>query len=128
MRLTLWPDAITPEDEADMGVYLKGDGQVAPVAEVNGRVTGFLEANIRAYADGCETRDVGYIEGWFVEAGYRRQGVGASLVRAAEEWARGQGCHEMGSDCHEDIAVCLRAHGALGYVEKERLVQFGKRL
>ncbi len=78
--------------------------------------------------DGCRTRNVGYIEGWYVEAAHRRQGVGAALVRAAEEWARAQGCQEMASDCFEDNAVSLASHLALGYTEKERLIHFAKEL
>lgn len=88
----------------------------------------FLEASIRPYADGCDTRNVGYIEGWYVDADMRRQGLGAELVSAAEAWAIEQGCREMASDCLLDNEISFRAHLALGYQETERLIHFKKRL
>src|SRR5262249_39023821 len=63
-----------------------------------GGLCGFVEASIRPFVDGCTTRPVGYVEGWFVDPDVRRQGVGRKLVTAAEEWAAGQGCVEMASD------------------------------
>jgi aminoglycoside 6'-N-acetyltransferase I len=128
MRVTLWPDATQPEDEEEMREYLAGEGKAAFVAVIEGRLIGFLEANIRPYADGCTSRDVGYIEGWFVEGSFRRQGIGTALVRAAEEWARLQGCREMASDCLQENETSLAAHRALGYNEVERLIHFAKAL
>src|SRR5687768_5938495 len=82
LRLALWPDASQPEDEEDMQEYMTSDSKAVFVAEAeDGRLIGFLEANIRDYADGCRSRNVGYIEGWYVDEEYRRQGVGAALVR-----------------------------------------------
>ncbi len=112
-----------------MQEYLTGTDKATLVAQsADGAVIGFVEVGMRPYADGCRTRNVGYIEGWYVEAAHRRQGVGAALVRAAEEWARAQGCQEMASDCFEDNAVSLASHLALGYTEKERLIHFAKEL
>jgi len=62
-----------------------------------------------------------------VAAGVRRKGVGAMLVRAAEDWARHQGCSEFGSDTEIDNAASI-AHKALGFEETERLVCFRKTL
>ena len=127
MRVSLWPDATTPDDLRDMHDCLVGKGMTVFVAQsADGTLVGFVEANIRPYADGCSTRNVGYIEGWFVEENFRRQGIGAALIAAAEEWARSQGCHEMGSDCLQENQISLAAHLALGYQEKERLIHFGK--
>lgn len=129
MRVTLWPDATTLEDNQDMQNYLWKKEMAAFVAQAgNGELIGFLEANIRPFADGCATRNVGYIEGWFVEENFRLQGVGAALVQAAENWARSKGCREMASDCHDDSEVSLAAHLALGYAEAERLIHFHKAL
>lgn len=89
---------------------------------------GFLEASIRTFADGCDTRPVGYIEGWYVDPGVRHQGIGGELVRAAEAWAGAQGLREMASDCLIDDEISLQAHLALGYVETERLIHFRKPL
>jgi aminoglycoside 6'-N-acetyltransferase I len=71
---------------------------------------------------------VGYIEAWFVYGDYRRTGVAAELVKAAENWAREKGCTEMGSDTWLDNEVSIKAHHKLGYYEVERLVHFAKQL
>jgi aminoglycoside 6'-N-acetyltransferase I len=127
MRVSLWPEATRAEDQHDMQNYLTSDGMAAFVAQAaDGHLIGFLEAGIRYYADGCTTRNVGYIEGWYVEELYRRQGIGAALVKAAEDWARSKGCQEMASDCLLENETSLAAHLALGYEEQERLIHFAK--
>src|SRR5438445_11771650 len=93
-------------------------------ARPEGGRAGFVEATIRPRAEGCDTSPVGYVEGWYVDADVRRRGVGRRLVRTAERWARERGCTEMGSDCLLDNEVSLRAHLAIGYEERERLIHF----
>lgn len=128
MRLALWPDTTAAEHEAEMQDYLPGNSRDAAFVAVRpqGNLGGFIEVSQRSYADGCDTRPVGYIEGWYVDPDLRRQGVGAALVQAAEQWAASQGCSEMGSDCEEDNETSLLAHQALGYAISERLVHFCK--
>jgi aminoglycoside 6'-N-acetyltransferase I len=98
------------------------------VERATGALGGFLEVSLRAYADGCRTSPVGYIEGWYVDADLRQQGWGGALVTAAEQWAVAQGCTEMASDCELDNEVSFRAHLALGYEEADRVIQFRKTL
>ncbi len=130
----LWPDGTAVEHEAEAARTLAGERwTVAPlaifVAEQDGRVVGFAEASIRSVADGCDPRTpVGYLEGWFVEEPHRRRGVGGALVRAAEDWARAEGCIEMGSDTWIDEEGSIRAHEALGYEIVDRCVSFMKKL
>src|SRR5687767_8774541 len=59
---------------------------VSFVAEAeDGRLAGFIEVGLRSHADACDgRRAVGFIEGWFVSADFRRQGIGRALVDAAE--------------------------------------------
>ncbi len=129
LRQSLWPHISLPEEEPEMREYLKGEKMVAFIAQTDdGLRVGFLEANIRFYADGCDTNNVGYIEGWYVDVAYRQQGIGAALVKAAEMWARSKGCLEMASDCLLENDVSLAAHLALGYEEKKRLIHFAKPL
>ncbi len=95
----------------------------------NGEVVGFVEVGLRSAADGCDwARAVGYIEGWYVAESYRRRGVGAQLIAAAENWAREQGCTEMASDTQIDNTQSLQAHLRLGYEIAERSILFRKRL
>src|SRR4028119_1667984 len=99
-----------------MHEYLLSETKAVFVAQdANAHLFGFLEANIRPYADGCATRNVGYVEGWYIDGEYRRQGAGTELIKAAEDWARSKGCREMASDCLLNNDVSLAAHLALGY-------------
>ena len=130
MRLALWPDTTAAEHEAEMQDYLPGSSRDAAFVAVRpqGSLGGFIEVSQRSYADGCDTRPVGYIEGWYVDPDLRHQGVGATLVQTAEQWAASQGCTEMASDCMEDNETSLLAHQALGYTVTERLIHFCKAL
>jgi aminoglycoside 6'-N-acetyltransferase I len=50
------------------------------------------------------------------------------LMRAAENWARDQGCKEMASDTWIDHASSQKAHKALGFEIVDRCVKFLKEL
>lgn len=130
MRLALWPDAELDELRAEQAEILAEPGRnaVFVAASPAGEATGFIEISLRDYAEGCSTRPVGYIEGWYVVEAHRRTGVGRALVRAAEAWARQQGCTEMGSDTDLDNEISQQAHQALGYTEAGRQVCFSKKL
>jgi aminoglycoside 6'-N-acetyltransferase I len=131
LRLKLWADIPVEENREFFDGYLRGNEKLLiVVSEIEGgKIVGFLEASIRTdYVEGCETDWVGYIEGWFVEADYRRQNVGRKLVEFAENWARSKGCTEMASDCLLDNDVSLAAHLAIGYDEIERTIHFKKNL
>jgi aminoglycoside 6'-N-acetyltransferase I len=75
-----------------------------------GDIVGIAELSIRAYAEGCRTDRVAYLEGWYVVPEARRQGVGRALIESAEEWARAQGCTEFASDIQPANEVSAAAH------------------
>jgi aminoglycoside 6'-N-acetyltransferase I len=129
LRKLLWDQ--TPEDEHKeemLDIIEHGDTQQVFVAEAGDRLVGFLEASIRPFVEGCETENVGYLEGWYVERDLRRNGIGSGLVEAAESWARELGCIEMASDAEVGNELSLAAHQHLGYRETSRLVHLNKRL
>ncbi len=92
------------------------------------RSTGFAESTVRAYSDGCGRGPVAHLEGWFVAAHRRGQGLGRRLVQAVEAWGRAQGCDRLGSDAYADNTASRAAHRALGFAEIEVLVHFCKPL
>jgi aminoglycoside 6'-N-acetyltransferase I len=130
----LWPDGSLAEHEAEAAAILSGSPPstlplAVLVAELDGTVVGFVEVGLRSHADGCDTqRAVGFVEGWYVQPEHRLRGVGGALVRAAEAWARSQGCREMASDAPIDNEVSLHAHEALCFEVADRCVHFKKRL
>jgi aminoglycoside 6'-N-acetyltransferase I len=130
LRLLLWDEASEEDHRDEMVDIIQHAGdQLVAVAERNGNgLVGFLEASIRPMAEDCETDNVGYLEGWYVEESARRAGLGRALVAFAEEWARQHGCSEMASDAEVGNDVSLTAHQKLGYQETSRLVHLRKEL
>ena len=126
MRLALWPDE---EHEEALEEFFKTPTWTTFVAEgEDGRLCGFIEMGQRAYAEGCETSPVAFIEGWYVDPDRQRRGIGRSLMKAAETWAQEQGFTEIASDTWLENETSIEAHKALGFNEVERLVCFIKGL
>jgi aminoglycoside 6'-N-acetyltransferase I len=135
LRETLWPESTASEHAQELALILVGKPPptmplVIFVSEVSrGLLNGFLEVGLRSYADGCDgTHPVGYVEGWYVVESHRRHGVGAALLRAAEEWARAQGCREIASDTPVSNTLSQRVHESLGFQVTERAVLYRKTL
>ena len=130
LRKLLWDQSSDAEHKVEMmDIYEHTDSQLVLVAETDkGRLIGFLEASIRPFVEDCHSDHVGYLEGWFVEPDYRKNGIGRKLVQTAENWARGKGCTEMASDAEIGNDLSLDAHQNLGYEETSRLVHLRKDL
>ena len=130
LRVGLWPEQTRRELDADRSIFRERPDRNAVffARRADGRLAGFLEASLREYAEGCATSPVGFIEGWYVEPAHRASGVGRALMRTAEEWARSQGCRELGSDTWIDHESSQRAHEALGFEVVDRCVNFKKAL
>lgn len=130
----LWPDEPLAEHEAHAASILSGvPASTMPlvliVAEVDGRIVGFIEVGLRSHADGCDGRHpVGFIEGWYVQPKYQRRAVGRALMAAAEDWARSQGARELASDTWIDHESSQRAHEGLGFEVVDRCVHYRKSL
>jgi len=128
LRKLLW-DETSESDHRDemLGIIEHPDSQCVAVADSgDGRLVGFLEASLRSFAEDCETDNVGYLEGWYIESSHRRQGLGRQLVRYAERWAAAHGCREMASDAEVGNETSLNAHLQLGYEITSRLVHLRK--
>src|SRR6185312_5440664 len=135
LRHGLWPDVSTEEHGWELTEILNGTAALTMplitwVAEAaDGALVGFLEADLRSHADGCDpARPVGYIEGWYIAETCRRRGIGRKLLAAAEFWARGKGCVEMASDALIANEVSQHAHEALGYEVVDRCVHYRRTL
>ena len=133
LRVALWPDEDAEQMRAEVHRFFSNEIPLAMlaavfVAENDGTLTGMLELSLRPYADGCDSSPVPYVEGWYVAPRSRRQGVGAALVKAAEDWAIVQGYTEIASDALLQNVISERAHKGLGFAEVERAIRFRKNL
>ena len=132
MREALWPEGESSGHASEIEQFfagaLKMPLEVLLAVDERGRPVGFAELSIRNYAEDCVTDRVAYLEGWYVDAEWRRRGVGKALVAAAEAWARAQGCTEFGSDALLENETSAAAHRALGFEETVRIRCFRKEL
>ena len=138
LRRQLWPDGTDEQHAADISRFFdapsRGAGTmpeqvfVAVTTESTPEVVGFAEVSRRAYAEGCASSPVGFLEGWYVAAPRRRTGIGGALVAAGEAWARALGCREFASDAVADNALGATAHRALGFEQVEVIRCFRKDL
>lgn len=119
MRQALWPDASIQELRSDCEQFFDGKSTYVTAAfiacDANESPIGFIELNLRAYAEGCEHSPV-------------RTGIGTNLMRAAEEWALSNGYTELTSDTNDSYPTSPAAHAANGFEEVERLICFRKKL
>ena len=135
LRSALWPEGSPDEHAAEVAAFFGGPArpgllpEAVFVAEETGggsRLIGFAEISRRAYAEGCDSSPVAYLEGWYVAPERRRRGIGRALVARAEAWARSVGCTEFASDALADNLVSAEAHRALGFDEVEVVRCFRK--
>ncbi|HMC22382.1 MAG TPA: GNAT family N-acetyltransferase [Thermoanaerobaculia bacterium] len=131
MREALWPSA-PGKHGADVDRYFAGKLpepiEVLLAFDDQGEALGFIELSIRAYAEGCVTDHVAFVEGWYVDPAARGQGVGAALIGAAETWARSQGCTELGSNAEAEDDSSAAAHRSVGFIETAVVRCFKKSL
>lgn len=131
LRSALWPDCPAEEHVEEMGRFLAVPdrfGRFIERYEV-GRPIGFVEAAIRTdYVNGTDSSPVAFLEGIYVIPRSRGREIARALVACVEAWAGRQGCTELASDAAIDHHASHLMHGALGFVETERVVFFKKAL
>jgi aminoglycoside 6'-N-acetyltransferase I len=129
MRGALWPEETAQEHASGIDELLGDSDTWGFVAEtVDGSPVGFAELAIRKYANGCTARPVPFLEGIWVRAEFRRQGIGARLIAYIGAFAAGRGFHEIGSDTQIENLTSHAAHRSWGFSETERVVYFRKAL
>lgn len=121
----LWPEHVEAELQKDMEPYITSDETAAFLAEENGEKAGLCLCSLRHdYVEGTETSPVGYLEGIYVQASFRKKGIALALLKAAESWAKEMGCTEFASDCELDNTESLAFHLACGFREENRIICF----
>ncbi|HSI84688.1 MAG: N-acetyltransferase family protein [Candidatus Methylacidiphilales bacterium] len=100
---------------AEIAAYFAGtaaEPHAVFVAETdNGNLCALAEVSRRhEYVEGVEIYPVAYLEGWYVEPEFRRQGLGTLLITHAEKWALDAGMSQLASDAVSGNHVSLEAH------------------
>ena len=131
MRNSLWPDSRSKHLEA-IDKYFADEGwgivEVLVLERSPGKLAGFIELNLREYAEGSALLPVPYVEGWYVDRDMRGQGYGKQLMVAAEKWALENNFDELASDAAINNTRSIAAHSALGFKEVDRIVCFLKKI
>jgi GNAT superfamily N-acetyltransferase len=109
---------IPPEDglaesfEASLGTG--GEDELMLVADLDGRVAGWLTARVEHPAPGAArqmTREHGWtrlhIDALMVDQVVWHRGAGTALLTAAEEWGRGRGAQVVRLDTYADSPVSV---------------------
>ena len=131
MRRSLWPDS-SDDHLQEINKFFSNDSKdvvEALVLERTGnKLGGFIEINVRNYAEGSNSKNVPHIEGWYIDEGIRNCGHGKALMDAAEKWAIANGFNELASDSGLENIHGIAVHKALGFTEVGRGVCFIKKL
>ena len=129
LRRVLWPDCSEHKHRLEISQVLQSDGVVFVAENDHGKLIGFAEVSLRRdHVDGASISPVPYLEGWLIEARYRKQGVGRALIEAVERWATARGYTELASDAELENLLSIRLHKRLGFSEIDRNVTFLKKL
>lgn len=125
MRYLLWSDHNEKELYIEMLQILEGktfyknelSWTVFVAVRENGSLGGFIEITIYPQLDFCDSKPIGYIEGWYVDEDIRNKGVGKSLVDIAQKWAVENKCTEIASDVEIINNGSQLAHQSLGFIK-----------
>lgn len=129
MRRALWPEGSAEAHAEAAAVTLRSSSAWAFIAETGeGIAAGFAELALRAYANGCDSQPVPFLEGIWVAPEFRRQGVGRALIAHVQSFVVARGFREIGSDTEIINQISQEAHAAWGFTETERVVYFRKLL
>ena len=127
LRHALWSHHSIAELDDELPGAIEG-GLVAFGLFDGETLIGFAETGERSYGDGCDTAPVAWLEAIYIVPAHRRAGLARRLVAAVEDWARGKGYRELGSDAVLDNLVSRLSHARWGFEETGRSVMFRKAL
>jgi ribosomal protein S18 acetylase RimI-like enzyme len=113
--------------ERQIGYYLRRDPESSVVAEVDGKVAGFMLGEVRSGEFGLE-EPTGWIEVLGVDPAYRGKAIGRNLAEAILEHFRRRGAHSVRTLVDEETQADIRRFfSALGF-EPSTLRPFVKAL
>jgi aminoglycoside 6'-N-acetyltransferase I len=129
MALTLWPDESRKEIAKEIRDIMASGRQALFVCKEKGCCVAFINVSVRKeYVPGATSYPLGYVEGIFVKPDFLRRGIATRLLARGEAWAHEHGCAQMGSDTWLWNSASQQFHVNTGFMEKERVVFYIKRI
>jgi RimJ/RimL family protein N-acetyltransferase len=111
-------DGIATEPPVDVerhSVQFAASSAATIVAVAEGQIIGTLHVEVSRFGFG----ELGML----VDRGWRGQGVGSALLRAAVDWARGQGLHKLCLEVFPHNAAAIAMYRKTGFAEEGRRVR-----
>jgi aminoglycoside 6'-N-acetyltransferase I len=121
-----WPKFSDEALLAEIGRINRSSKRSAFVAEVDGVAVGFAEYALRDYANGCNSQPVPFLEGVWVDAQYRAQGIARALIEYLIKRAEMAGFVEFGSDVELTNYSSQLLHEKLGFEQTEKVIYYRK--
>lgn len=129
LAVLMWENSTKESLTAEFAETMRDPAACFFLLSVGEKSIGFAQAQLRTdYVEGTHTSPVGYLEGIFVMAEYRRRGYAGILVKICEAWAREAGCTEFASDCPVENQISYAFHLHMGFIEANRIICFTKTL
>jgi aminoglycoside 6'-N-acetyltransferase I len=104
LALQLWPDCTIADligviqSPRQAGFLARAENKQAFSSAVPEAIA-LMNLSLRHdYVPDATQSPVAYVEGIYVKAEYRKQGVGTALIQYAEQWALEQGCIQLALD------------------------------
>jgi aminoglycoside 6'-N-acetyltransferase I len=126
MYRKLFPENSDDALLAEIDRIFKSGKRSAYVAQVGEISVGFAEYALRDYANGCHSQPVPFLEGIWIDADYRGQGIAKALVSYLEQLARMAGFKEFGSDVELSNYPSQLMHERLGFKQTEKVIFYRK--
>jgi ribosomal protein S18 acetylase RimI-like enzyme len=93
------------------------------IAELDGRVVGFMLARLKRVPPQMGGVLVGELSDMWIEAGARRLGIGNRLSRNALDWLRAQGAHSVEIQILRDNEASFKLYERMGFQLEFRVVR-----
>jgi aminoglycoside 6'-N-acetyltransferase I len=128
LALELWSDYSSAEMAVSLTHILHSDReQGILMRDDRGCAIAFMNLSLRSdYVPDATQSPVAYVEGIYVKAECRKQGVGTALLQYAEQWALERGCIQLALDALLDNPASHEFYAKVGFREVERVVFFIK--
>ena len=125
----LYPYLSYQEMWEECEAFLKNGEEVGFLYQLDGEYVAFMNLSIKHdYVNGTETSPVVFLEGIYVEEGYRKRGIARELVQFAVQYTLNQGLKELASDSLIDNEVGQAFHEAVGFIEQERVICYSMKV